>query len=48
VILINRTVIAAGRTADVFTPENLSRAFGGNIADFSLNQSCPLPLREAS
>jgi ABC-type Mn2+/Zn2+ transport system ATPase subunit len=48
VILINRTVIAAGRTADVFTPENLSRAFGGNIADFNLSQSCPLPVREAS
>jgi ABC-type Mn2+/Zn2+ transport system ATPase subunit len=41
VILINRTVLDAGKTADVLTPENLSRAFGGNIADFQLNQSCP-------
>ncbi|MFM2432841.1 MAG: hypothetical protein RLZZ511_4055 [Cyanobacteriota bacterium] len=39
VILINRTIVAAGKTSEVFTPANLSRAFGGNIADFQLNQA---------
>ncbi len=29
VVLINRTVLAAGPTAEVFTPANLERAFGG-------------------
>jgi manganese/iron transport system ATP-binding protein len=29
VVLINRTVLAAGPTSEVFTEENLSRAFGG-------------------
>jgi ABC-type Mn2+/Zn2+ transport system ATPase subunit len=48
VILINRTIIDAGRTADVFTAANLSRALGGNIADFALSQSCPLPERSVS
>jgi manganese/iron transport system ATP-binding protein len=29
VVLINRTVLAAGPTTEVFTPRNLERAFGG-------------------
>lgn len=30
-ILVNRTVLAAGPTADVFTPAHLERAFGGTL-----------------
>ncbi len=36
VILINRTILAYGDTADVFTEENLSRTFDGSIGDLSL------------
>ena len=36
VVLINRTILAYGNTADVFTEENLSRTFGGSINDLSL------------
>ncbi len=36
VVLINRTILAYGNTADVFTEENLSRTFGGSISDLSL------------
>jgi ABC-type Mn2+/Zn2+ transport system ATPase subunit len=36
VILINRTILAYGETADVFTEENLSRTFEGSISDLSL------------
>lgn len=36
VILINRTILAYGDTADVFTEENLSRTFEGSIGDLSL------------
>jgi manganese/iron transport system ATP-binding protein len=35
-ILFNRTVIAAGSTAEVFTPDNLERAFGGVLRRFRL------------
>jgi manganese/iron transport system ATP-binding protein len=35
-ILFNRTVIASGPTADVFTPDNLERAFGGVLRRFRL------------
>ncbi len=35
-VLINRTVLAAGRTKDVFTRENLERAFGGVLRHFIL------------
>src|SRR5690606_2166269 len=35
-ILINRTLLAAGRTRDVFTQENLERAFGGVLRSFVL------------
>jgi len=35
VVLINRSILAYGNTSDVFTQENLSRAFGGAIGDLS-------------
>jgi manganese/iron transport system ATP-binding protein len=37
VVLLNRTVLAAGPTAEVFTQENLERAFGGVLRRFSLS-----------
>jgi manganese/iron transport system ATP-binding protein len=36
VVLLNRTVLAAGPTADVFTQKNLERAFGGVLRNFEL------------
>jgi manganese/iron transport system ATP-binding protein len=36
VVLINRTVLAAGPTSEVFTRSNLERAFGGVLRDFRL------------
>jgi manganese/iron transport system ATP-binding protein len=36
VVLINRTVLAAGPTAEVFTQRNLERAFGGVLRNFQL------------
>ncbi len=39
VVLINRTVLACGPTAEVFTAENLSRAFGGALRHFDLARS---------
>ncbi len=36
VVLINRTVLAAGPTAHVFTQRNLERAFGGVLRHFNL------------
>jgi len=36
VVLINRTVLAAGPTAEVFTQGNLERAFGGVLRNFQL------------
>ncbi|MFN3349416.1 manganese/iron ABC transporter ATP-binding protein [Pseudorhodoplanes sp.] len=36
VVLINRTVLAAGPTAEVFTQKNLERAFGGVLRNFRL------------
>jgi manganese/iron transport system ATP-binding protein len=36
VVLINRTVLAAGPTADVFTQANLEKAFGGVLRNFQL------------
>jgi manganese/iron transport system ATP-binding protein len=35
VVLINRTVLAAGPTAEVFTQANLERAFGGVLRHFN-------------
>lgn len=31
VILVNKTILAYGSIADVFTPENISRTFGGSV-----------------
>ena len=39
VVLINRTVLAFGPTAQVFTAENLTHAFGGALRHFDLSQS---------
>jgi len=36
VVLLNRTVLAAGPTAAVFTQKNLERAFGGVLRNFQL------------
>ena len=35
-VLLNQTVLAAGKTADVFTAENLQQAFGGVLRHFTL------------
>ena len=37
VILLNRTVLAAGPTAETFTPENLERTFGGALRSVELS-----------
>jgi manganese/iron transport system ATP-binding protein len=39
VVLINRTVLACGPTASVFTPDNLAKAFGGTLRHFDLSAS---------
>jgi manganese/iron transport system ATP-binding protein len=39
VVLINKTVLAYGATADVFTEQNLSAAFGGVLRQFQFEQS---------
>ena len=39
VVLINRTVLAYGPTAEVFTEQNLSAAFGGVLRQFQFDQS---------
>jgi ABC-type Mn/Zn transport systems, ATPase component len=39
VVLIKRTVLAAGPTVDVFTEENLLRAFGGVLRHFRFGES---------
>ena len=36
VVLLNRTVLAAGPTAETFTQNNLERAFGGALRNFEL------------
>tara|TARA_B100002051_G_scaffold273210_1_gene311536 strand:+ start:2027 stop:2782 length:756 start_codon:yes stop_codon:yes gene_type:complete len=41
VVLINKTVVAYGETSEVFTPENLSRAFGGLPPDLLTGNSTP-------
>ena len=38
-VIINRTVLAAGAIENVFTEENLSKAFGGKLRHFRLNES---------
>jgi ABC-type Mn2+/Zn2+ transport system ATPase subunit len=35
VVLVNRSILAYGNTAEVFTEENLALAFGGSTSDFS-------------
>jgi manganese/iron transport system ATP-binding protein len=35
-VLINRTILASGRTGDVFTRANLEKAFGGVLRQFTL------------
>src|SRR5690606_42160262 len=37
VVLLNRTVLAAGPTAETFTEANLERAFGGVLRHFRLS-----------
>jgi manganese/iron transport system ATP-binding protein len=39
VVLVNKTVLASGPTEDVFTAENLSRAFGGTLRHHILEGS---------
>ena len=39
VVLINRTVLAFGPTTEVFTEENLSRAFGGVLRHFKFDHT---------
>lgn len=39
VVLINRTVLASGPTAEVFTEENLAKAFGGVLRHFRFDHS---------
>jgi manganese/iron transport system ATP-binding protein len=39
VVLINRTILAYGPTADVFTAQNLTQAFGGVLREFEFEQS---------
>lgn len=39
VVLIDKTVLAYGRTADVFTAQNLTKAFGGVLREFEFAQS---------
>jgi manganese/iron transport system ATP-binding protein len=38
-VIINRTVLAAGPTAEVFTEQNLTRAFGGKLRHFRFGES---------
>lgn len=38
-VIINRTVLAAGPLAEVFTQDNLTRAFGGVLRQFSVQES---------
>ncbi|MFA7174532.1 MAG: ATP-binding cassette domain-containing protein [Kiritimatiellia bacterium] len=39
VVIINRTVLAAGPTHDTFTQENLGRAFGGTLRDLRIDHT---------
>ena len=39
VVLINRTVLAAGPIEEVFTQENLVQAFGGVLRHFNFDES---------
>jgi manganese transport system ATP-binding protein len=46
VVLINRTILAYGPTAEVFTQENLTRTFGGRLSGFPLSQQLIKPSPE--
>jgi ABC-type Mn2+/Zn2+ transport system ATPase subunit len=35
VVLINRSILAYGNTSDVFTPENIARAFDNSVGDLA-------------
>lgn len=39
VVLINRTILAYGNTAEVFTEENIARTFGGSVGNFSASKT---------
>ena len=39
VVLVNRTVLACGPTVEVFTEDNLTRAFGGVLRHFRFDES---------
>jgi manganese/iron transport system ATP-binding protein len=41
VVLVNRTVLAAGPTSEVFTAANLLRAFGGSLRQHSVAGAAP-------
>jgi manganese/iron transport system ATP-binding protein len=43
VVLVNRTVLACGPTAEVFTEENLTNAFGGVLRHFRFDESTVQP-----
>lgn len=43
VVLVNRTVLAAGPTAEVFTEDNLANAFGGVLRHFRFDESTVQP-----
>jgi manganese/iron transport system ATP-binding protein len=38
-VIINRTVLAAGPTSEVFTEQNLAKAFGGVLRHFRFGES---------
>jgi len=46
VVLINRTILAYGPTAEVFTQENLTRTFGGTLSGLPLSQQLIKPSTE--
>jgi len=48
VVLINRTVLAAGPTDEVFTQENLTRAFGGVLREIKFDRTLPEPTADRS
>lgn len=47
-VLVDRTVLAAGPTAEVFTRENLERAFGGTLRAFAGERRAADRAREAA
>jgi manganese/iron transport system ATP-binding protein len=44
VVMINRTLVAAGPIETTFTPENLGRAFGGSLYGLPIGTFAPKPL----